>query len=407
MLVYQPAYEGFKALKLVSAAGGEVRQLLRKPRYSGNEQRWSPDSKYVVTRNWSGYWIVPVSGAKPYPIKLDPSFSRWPTFFSPDNRRLALSNLKGDGLYTAPMSLELGRMTGVPVKVFDGRIELGGMFKPVIAIKWSPDGSRLAMLHDHNLWIANSDGSASRQLTDNSDRKSSLAWSADSREIQWTSYSSTTRRATRYACELPDGELRELSALPAGAFHYQWSKDGRTVVYAIRDGERIGVWGMAVPAGEPKELIELEEERMQGWERALSPDGKMLAVVLGNEVSVISLPNAQQRKIPDFPDLSWGLHPRIHWSPDSQALALQIMSKTHTRDRVFTVSVRQGNWVELNPNESGSISFVDWSPDGEWISYQLEVIKRPKSEGTIWSVDISSFLEDAAKNATADSAPPN
>ena len=309
MFVYQPAYEGFKALKLVSAAGDEVRQLLRKPRYSGNEQRWSPDSKYVVTRNWSGYSIVPVSGAKPYPIKLDPSFRSWPTFFSPDNRKLALSNLKGDGLYTAPMSLELGRMTGVPVKVFDGRIELGGMLKPVIAIKWSPDGSRLAMLHDHNLWIANSDGSAPRRLTDNSDRKSSLAWSSDSREIQWTSYSSTTRRATRYACELPESKPWELCALPTGAFDYQWSKDGRTVVYSIRDGEEIGVWCMAVPAGGSKELFELKQKQMQGWARALSPDGKMLHRFLGQRGLAVFASERSTTEDPRLPRFVLGTSP--------------------------------------------------------------------------------------------------
>ena len=78
-----------------------------------------------------------------------------------------------------------------------------------------------------------------------------------------------------------------------------------------------------------------------------------------------------------------------------------------TEDRIFSVSVPQGNWVELNPNETGSISLVDWSPDGKWISYQLDVAKKTTFEGTIWSVDISSFLENAAKNATADSVPPD
>lgn len=57
------------------------------------------------------------------------------------------------------------------------------------------------------------------------------------------------------------------------------------------------------------------------------------------------------------------------------------------------------------PHESGRYP-LEWSPDGKWIAYGSETTKKARPEGTIWSVDIASLLENAVKEAANGSSQP-
>jgi len=59
---------------------------------------------------------------------------------------------------------------------------------------------------------------------------------------------------------------------------------------------------------------------------------------------------------------------------------------------IFTISIVDGKWTELT-ERSGTNYSLSWSPDGKWISYDLEEFVKIRPEGVLWEVEVDSFLK--------------
>ena len=159
-------------------------------------------------------------------------------------------------------------------------------------IWWSPDSKRLALIDgDNNLWVMESDGTKPRQLNPEYDSHFLLQWSPDGSKITWASYSSATEAWTYFTCKLPEGEL---TRLPGGEYQrYQRSRDGTIAAYYLRKGDKTEVWLATAPQDQPKKLFDWGKDRRLGKytlsTSKLSPDGKLLAAVFENGLSIFSL----------------------------------------------------------------------------------------------------------------------
>jgi beta-lactamase regulating signal transducer with metallopeptidase domain/Tol biopolymer transport system component len=407
MLFYRSSYEWEISLKILPASGDTLLKPLKDLQYSGTyDEYWSQDGRFVATSDYERFWIIPLAGGKPFPLELnvDVEGKLWQESLSPDCTKVLFgSNVDGrEERWVVPISMEHGKTTGEPIKVF-GRLE-EGRFRWA---KWSPDGSKLALIYQDDVWIANIDGSPPVQLTETPELEFIVDWISNGKAITWSSQRPSTRESFFYICAVTEGEPVKLVDVP-GAYGYQVSKDGTKAIYMLVEGEKKALWTITIPQKEPKKLMEFERNPRRDFACALSPDSRQLAVLLGGKVSIYSLPEGERRQIADFSDLDWSRYPRIVWSPDGQTIALILNPKVRPPDwwtrsgaRIFTVPASGGEWTEVATEDGGFKFSIEYSPDGKWIAYSSESNPRPRPEGTIWEVEIDSFLKKAAEESTS------
>ena len=408
LLFYKKSADWVGHLKIVPASGGPLLDPFKKYKRSTNvQQHWTADSRFVATHDWQRYWIVPVAGGEPFPLELNVQVEGkpYPESISLDRKKLLFST-ETNGMkeyWVVPVSIEEGKATGDPLKVFD---------KPCARLRWATDSNKIAVVCEDNIWIARADGSAPLQLTETPEPgseipwDSEIAWDPDGKTITWLYYSLSTNRSILYACELPQGEPKRLIEV-SGRLNYKRSDDGTKIAFAVGNGDKIVLSVIAVSQGEPKKLTEVAPKHYANFGYAFSPDGQEVAIVQDDRLSAFSLPDGTRREIVDFNDPTCGIYPVISWSPDGQTLVLHFTQKPETgdeRSRILTVSARGGKWNELAVDDHGDKYSLNWSPNGNWIAYTSIAEVKTADEAVIWELQIDSFLKDAAEKTESNSS---
>jgi Tol biopolymer transport system component len=134
-------------------------------------------------------------------------------------------------------------------------------------LRLSPDGKRLVVKRNQNLWVIELEKGTALRLT--STFSQSPVWSPDGSRI---AYSATTGLTMKAANGSGDAE----ALLPGANFPADWSPDGRFIIYARRGVKtRFDMWVLPT-FGDRKEYPLLnspfDEQTLQ-----LSPDGRWLA----------------------------------------------------------------------------------------------------------------------------------
>jgi len=353
MLFYRPSYDYKSSLKVVSVSGGPSlglgSQLTLWP-YGG--QFWSPDSKMIVTGGEDkdgegGFLIIPLAGGDPLPLKLDISVSGGPTprSLSPDRKRLLFSVKRGENtedLWVVPISLKDARTTGPAAMVFSGRDKY-----PEGAWAWSPDGTKLAVIHKWRIWIASAEGGEPVQITPGSQ-------GGDNRPV--------------------------------------WSPDGNTISYDHFVGSSGKALLHVIPAsgGEARKILDVPGDNRHTW----SSNGKELTVAVASEgvISAIPISGGEPRQISNLKELNIDYTRHLRWSPDGRNIAFIGFNKGQNKDQIFIVPAEGGKATELAADDPGEKYCLFWSPDGKWISYNSDGNVKTRPGGEIWEADVSEFL---------------
>jgi dipeptidyl aminopeptidase/acylaminoacyl peptidase len=242
---------------------------------------------------------------------------------------------------------------------------------------FSPDGSRLAFVASRGgddakaqVWILPLDGGEAWALTDAPAGVGSFAWSPQGDRIAYSMPdTTTTEERTRkeekrdeffmdslyhynhlYAVPVAGGEgsAREVTRLTSGHFQvrsFDWSPDGRSIVFAHQPDPSIGTGQIeadisVVPAtgGEVRALV--TRPGVDGDPR-FSPDGRTVAFtsdggrpepVSLSDVWLVPAAGGPVRKLADTPDRAAGM---VGWSPDGRAVWVQEV--VHTQGAVLSV----------------------------------------------------------------------
>jgi RNA polymerase sigma factor (sigma-70 family) len=371
MLFYRSSYDPKSALKVVSVAGGPSFEPGSRLTLWPWKQSWSPDSRMIVAdgedkdgaEGWYGLWVIPVAGGDPFLLELDVSvpgeLAPWDWYPSPDCGKLFFSVKRSDNgkdLWVVPISLKDGRTTGPAVMVFgawEGRTP--------IPWEWSPDGTKLAVIHKRDIWVASADGGEPVQITRTPEDKSWPQWSPDGKMIAYTS----------------------------GAL-------------------------MVVPAsgGEATKILDITGRAVGYAGYAWSPDSKELAVLSSNRwyrkegvILAISIPDGKTRQILDLSEQPVDDARYLRWSPDGQNLALTgsnylTIVDSKPRNQIFIVPAEGGKVTGIAADYSGGMGDnygpISWSPDGKWISYQCNGYAKTRPEGEIWEVDFQDLLSSGS-----------
>lgn len=411
MLFYRPSFEWTDSLRVVPAAGGAPINPAWGMILSASDHHWSSDSRYIFAwreyREENGYWIVPLSGPAPYPVRLPESVrgKLEQVSLSPKaNRVLFSSELDKEAIeyWVASISAGTGNPVGTPVKVFDkGRVERSG---------WSPDESRLSLVCDGDLWIADTDGRPPVKFTGPSDKKVvGHQWSPDGSAISWITYEPNSTRSTLRVRRLSEDTPRDIAST-AKYIGHRWSPDGTWIAYSLATralGTTIELFIVSAAGGESRRLMEATyDDYHDAFEYTWCPQGEKLVVLWGRRLLTFDAARGQQQQVGGLLDPVWGRCISMECSPDGQTLALDLEARPRSSDRkdpglrVFTVTLADGKWAEPAGKVSSGYS-VGWSPDGKWLSYDCEEYIKLRPAGLLWEVDVHPYLDRFTDEGTA------
>lgn len=401
---YKTSKNGESFVKIIPLSGGAPLEFIKKSAYSSPAKRWTPDSRFLVVNDGDQYYVVPVDGGRPFPLEVDIelSGSKELLWIWPDRKKMLFRTMTDgkNAYWIAPISVEQGKNTSKPVKIFD---------KEIRGFDISPDGDKILVSSEYDIWMISLDGSPAVQITNTPEHEFSAHWLADGKTIAWSSRlydndGKSVLRSALYNCALGQVTPKKVIDID-GSAAFMPSEDLTYVVYQVDDGNKATLSVFFVPEGKTQKLMEIESSRARNLRYDFSPDNQELSVMLDDKISAYSLRSGAWREIADLSDPNLGaLLPAVQWSPDGKTLALLAYSKTETssdeRTRLFTVPAVGGEPTELALDDPGFKLWLNWSPDGKWLTYDSDREVKNRNEGIIWEVDISELLKNAENTIT-------
>jgi hypothetical protein len=297
-----------------------------------------------------GAVTVPVSGG-PRSLTTKPLESCVDVQISPDGMRMAF--LGGENREI----LQAVNIDGTGLKTIIKLAGGSGFTRSIWSWRWSPDGKKIALVAPGPtkaapgfLYVVSTDGSgAVKQIRNGGIPQAdaqTILWSPDSQWILvWdmglpdqVPYPSAFRVSDSLSVIL--SKLKDVPAL-APEYHFDWSPDGKFISY-LSTGKPITD---ALPTEDPADQAYIVEAG------------------LDKTYKYIPLPTTESGFDPSFGAL---------WSPDMSAFLL-LNERTQQLLLIGDDGQVRNHIVTLQ----SSLSIVQWSPDGEWIS----ILEAPKVDG--------------------------
>ncbi|MGB7296700.1 MAG: DPP IV N-terminal domain-containing protein [Candidatus Aminicenantales bacterium] len=355
---YRSSYDYSPLAKVVSTQGGPSFQLGRGLPLWPYVHFWSPDSQMIVTSGGSlndrNLFMIPISGGQSTAIKLDISDENdfQPRSVSPDGKRLLMFVRQGgdkEDLYVASLSLKEGRTIASPVKIFSGRDKKPVGYGKIDEWAWSPNGKRLALVHEGDIWVASAEKDHSVRITKDPANETFPVWSPDGKNIAFIERQNTVRGGQPLYVVSSSGGERQKIWDGCDKEQFAWSLDGKKILF-VSEGS---IYTVPLSGGKPQLVLDLKKE---GFKEDLKS-------VQG-----------------------------LCWIPGGKKLAF--MTSDGWTNRIFLVSPSGGGLTELASDDPTMKDWIYPSPDGKWISYVTEEWVKARSSETIWEVKVEDLVKE-------------
>jgi Tol biopolymer transport system component len=285
------------------------------------------------------FLLYPGSGAERNITQLPGAYfsPRW----SPDGSMIAFYTLDSREIFA--ISAEGGEMERIA---------------PGISPRWSPDGQMLLFLNGGRLWSSKADGSEFGFLSESSTYIKDYSWSPLGNHVLFESQSHI------YMVNADGGELREF-AYPGG--NPLWSPDGETFLFMSPQG----LMKVDIQGGNEIEIAPSGRFKDLQW----SPDGFMIAYRKWDED-----PDGMKRPVLYLVEANGSSRYRTfysikeeiqeyRWSPRGNELVLLAGRKLPRPNTIYLMDAEGG---KVEPIIDFPATHLQWSPDGEWISFLSE-----------------------------------
>ncbi|MDX1948091.1 MAG: S9 family peptidase [Pirellulaceae bacterium] len=297
--------------------------------------------------------------------------------------------------------------------------------------QWSPDGKWLAFVSNRqgkkNLWLIRPDGGEAVQLTESKSDITSYKWSPDARSIAFTALDPKTKdeekrdeekndarvideniklsRLWIIPVELPPaspanarqvtrGEISVVSEARAGRSAFDWSPDGKTIVFAHTRTPRPDDW----PTGDVS-LVEVASGAIRPLATTaaaegtplFSPDGQQIALTVSDNpptwagtrtVQVVPTAGGVPRKLADTQDDFGRYSELVGWSADGDKLFFTEVQGTSFKLLALPLN---GKPVAISRDKGMSLSGVSLNSRRTHFGYGWEQLDQP-AEALVSSV---------------------
>ncbi len=223
----------------------------------------------------------------------------------------------------------------------------------------SPDGRSVAYTvretnwddnaYETEIWIANTESGAGRQLTNAKKSSRAPAWSPDGSKLAFIS--DRTDKNQLYVINPLGGEAEALTTLDDGVSSFEWSPDGRTIAYT---------------ATEPKTTQIKDREKKYGEFQVVEQDYRM------THLFVLDVASRATRAL-----TSGGFTVgSFQWSPDGKSIAFDHRPNPSPGSSgagdISVVTVADASVRKLVTQE-GPDGSPFWSPDGSKIAFETSM----------------------------------
>lgn len=288
--VWTMAPDGSTQTRVVEANGFEASQ-----------PAWSPDGNRIVYVVWTpradgstgaDLWTAAPDGSDARQLTSDAEWD-WIPAWSPDGTWIAFTSREAGTAPAQPATVPAPQAGGEPGAIATGthdwaiylihpdgterhRLVTGG---ESLAPTWSPDGVRLAYHGSRDgtdqLFVANADGSAERQVTTDQTSHWSPTWSPDGTQLVYVGDASGNDDVWRIGV---DGTgATDLTNTPAADQVPVWSPDGRRIAFV---SDRTGdpeIWSIATDGSDARNLSLSPDSNDGRWSVSWSSNGARLA----------------------------------------------------------------------------------------------------------------------------------
>lgn len=388
----------------------------------GNRLYYTASTESNVYENFQ----VSVKGGESMPL---PDYTRGMMLqgISPDRTELLFE--KRQQTTSGPWPLwQISATGGTPQKIGELDVSFGA--------SWSPDALRLVYAKAHELYIANSDGTASHRLIAVEGTPSSPVWSPNASSVRFDIHDSSGSTSIWEVMANGGGLHRVFPNLKDAHCCGSWTGDGKYFLFdsghqiwvtrersmafsranhqawQLTAGPTILSWPISSPDGrrlfamgwQPRTEIARFDARSRQFLPYLagtsaegldfSPNGKLLVYVEFPQGTLwrANLDGTKRQELTFLP-LSAGL-PR--WSPDSREIAF-VGSLSGKRPQIYVMSSDGGSPRMITDGTSSAAGDLDptWSPDGLSLAYGGSPYSYPyfqtdKGQLSIRIVDVKS-----------------
>ena len=356
ILFYRPSYQLMWGMKVASASGGPSYEPVSHLIAYGAQ--WSANSKMIIVQGEernkmeegdAAMRIVPIAGGESFLLNMDVNVKGKPFAYcvTPDQKRLLFKVMKEDeseDLCMAPISIEEAKVTG-PATIIIEEWMRNGAHNTKMSL--SHDGTKLAIVHNEDIWIYNMDEQVLKQITKTPEKKKWVAWSPDNRMVSYWAF-----------VDNPDFEV-ETRIIPS---------DGGNPIRTLNDC-------MLFPFG---------------W----SPDNKSVVLLENDKLIIRNIFTDEIRVILDLNNHWLDDISNYCWSPDGKYLVIDGRKESEPDNYyLFKISAEGGELTEIASDDLSFKYDISWSPDGKWICYCYMEMEKVRPESTMWEADFEEIKE--------------
>jgi Tol biopolymer transport system component/serine/threonine protein kinase len=326
---------------------------------------WMPDSSEIVFGSGGfanqGLWRVKTSqSAMPRRLAFAQDNASAPAV-SRQGNRLAYAVGKYDTNIWRIGLREADRKPSIPVRFISStRLDWEAAY--------SSDGKRIAFVSDRSgtdeIWICDSDGSNSQQLTSMGGRwVEGPKWSPDNQRIVF--HTLQGNQSNLYVISSDGGVPRRLTTSPGVNEFACWSPDGQWLYFdSNRGGELAQVWKMPSNGGE---AVQITRNPKGAATAHLSPDGKVLYYDNGypDPKSVWKMPveGGEEIKVLD------SVHPAASWTVREAGIYFFTMPDKLGHSDLSIYEFATSKIRKILTIDRPVLQFLEVSPDGRTILY--------------------------------------
>jgi Tol biopolymer transport system component len=156
----------------------------------------------------------------------------------------------------------------------------------------------------------------------------------------------------------------------------QWppalSPDGQTLAYTTKRDDGFGLFTLSTDGGKPQFLVKIST-KSGGVRPQWSPDGSELAYATDEGLYVIGATGGKPRKVGHLrkESNSWWKWQSVRWSPDGKYLSgqIEIRDSGNFTDKLFVVPASGGKLQELASDDGYLKMGLEWHPDSRRVTY--------------------------------------
>ena len=322
--------------------------------------------------NGSALYQVSVAGGEPVAMS-EAFFIAELAGIAPDGSELLVQTFEG--------TLPEGPLWVYPT-VSGSRHRLGGVTSSEVG--WSPDGHGIAYVKGRTLYLANTEGTETRQIAALPGEVSWLRWSPDGKKLRFTVTDPKTSATSIWEVwasgEDPHPLLPGWNGPPAECCG-SWTPDGKYFVFQSSHGGRSDIWALREAGGFLRpgrsKPLQLTSGPLDFLGPVPSKDGKRLFVIGSQPRGELARYDAKSQQFVPF----------------QSGLSADSVSTSKDGQRVAFVSYPDGSlWrMKLDGSERLQLTFPPlttylprWSPDGKQIAFQATTPGKP------WAMYVTS-----------------